>query len=58
MCKVSVEYSLEIVFFFVIAFLSSKVSDVAKEDLLSHFEECIAFIENTLANDKQILVHW
>lgn len=34
------------------------VSDVAKEDLLSHFDECIDFIENALINNKQILVHW
>lgn len=43
---------------FVISCLSSEVSDVAKEDLLSHFLECIEFIESTLGNDKQILVHW
>lgn len=34
------------------------VSDVAKEDLLSHFDECIEFIENALLNNKRILVHW
>lgn len=55
MCKVNIYLKL----FFLYNFTSfSEVSDVAKEDLLSHFEECIVFIENTLANDKKILVHW
>ncbi|XP_037038369.1 dual specificity protein phosphatase MPK-4 [Bradysia coprophila] len=34
-----------------------QVSDVAKEDLLSHFDDCIEFIENSLLNNKRVLVH-
>lgn len=41
---------------FLIIFLL--VSDVAKEDLLSHFEECISFIDEALDNKKIVLVHW
>lgn len=32
-------------------------SDVTKEDLLNHFEECIEFIASALEQQKNILVH-
>lgn len=34
------------------------VSDVAKEDLLSHFEDCIQFIDDCLKVQQNILVQW
>lgn len=34
------------------------VSDVAKEDLISHFEDCIQFIDAALEKNQKVLVQW
>lgn len=34
------------------------MSDVAKEDLLTHFDECIRFIVDALVMKNNVLVHW
>lgn len=31
---------------------------MTQEDLLSHFDECITFIDTALSNKNRILVHW
>lgn len=35
-----------------------KLNDVAKEDILSRLEECIAFISAALGGRRKVLVHW
>lgn len=40
------------------SFVWNAVSDTPKDDLLGHFEECLEFIESSLADGKHVLVHW
>ena len=34
------------------------INDMPSADILSHFEECIAFIDEVLTSSGNILVHW
>lgn len=35
-----------------------RLTDVAKEDILSTLDECIAFIRDALGGGHKVLVHW